>query len=385
LYICILINYFTKTTKIMATRIKQVVDAATVAHLWAHQTQDHARTSTNNFYFNGTSIYSYGRHFRIAELITIPEDIRIEVLTDYKAYKEAIYGDASTVYGNQLVLFTARSYSNTTAKHKSLVSSAVSHMPMLVVQQFVEELRPDGLGEWELKEWNRGHQANIEYYIQEAKEAKAKAEKARSEWSVRAHTATVIRAAKDAILYLQVYGLYNDPTWSPCIVETLRPLEQFEKVYVAKDPVTEEKREKARLSREKSAKKKLEAEKEAWLEGTEEWKYNWSKRQSMLEKITKHFGVLLRVEDDAVQTTKQATVPVADARKLLRTVRLAKETGTDVQPEAGAVMVGHYAVSRITAAGDLIVGCHSIHNEEIERLAKREGWAEKVTIKNLSE
>lgn len=47
-------------------RVRQVVDTDTVAHLWAHQTQDHARNKLGNFYFDGATIYSYGRHFPIA-------------------------------------------------------------------------------------------------------------------------------------------------------------------------------------------------------------------------------------------------------------------------------------------------------------------------------
>ena len=34
-----------------------------VAHLWAHQMQEYAKYSGNNFYFRGSTIYSYGSHF----------------------------------------------------------------------------------------------------------------------------------------------------------------------------------------------------------------------------------------------------------------------------------------------------------------------------------
>lgn len=36
-----------------------------VAHLWANEKQESANGS--NFYFEGESIYSYGRHFEVEE------------------------------------------------------------------------------------------------------------------------------------------------------------------------------------------------------------------------------------------------------------------------------------------------------------------------------
>lgn len=79
--------------------MKQVFNYSEVAHIWAAQSQQSARNQGNNFYFEGKTIFSYGRHFPIA---TIMED--------------------------KTVLFTLLSYSNTTAKHIRLTESAVSHL-----------------------------------------------------------------------------------------------------------------------------------------------------------------------------------------------------------------------------------------------------------------
>lgn len=78
------------------------VDTNEVAHLWAHQTQHEARNGSgarNNFYFEGDTIYSYGRHFPIARHI------------EHKGVKA--------------ILFTTRKYSNTTSGHISLVRGAI--------------------------------------------------------------------------------------------------------------------------------------------------------------------------------------------------------------------------------------------------------------------
>lgn len=77
--------------------MKQVFNSSEVAHIWANQQQDAGRNSNDNFYFRGATIYSYGPHFPIA-----------------------------TINGND-VIFTMRSYSNTTSKHIKRTRQAISH------------------------------------------------------------------------------------------------------------------------------------------------------------------------------------------------------------------------------------------------------------------
>ena len=83
---------------------KVFTDISTIAHLWANQLQDEARNS-GNFYFNGSTIYSYGGHFPIAK--HIEKD------------------------GERAVLFTTRGYSNTTARHISVTRQAASHLNVI--------------------------------------------------------------------------------------------------------------------------------------------------------------------------------------------------------------------------------------------------------------
>jgi hypothetical protein len=79
--------------------MKKVNSPQDTAHLFATQSQIEAYTPTRNLYFYDKSIYSYGSHFCIAKFI-----------------------DEKTL------LFTERTYSNTTAKHISVVSHATSHI-----------------------------------------------------------------------------------------------------------------------------------------------------------------------------------------------------------------------------------------------------------------
>jgi hypothetical protein len=80
-----------------------------VARVWLRQSQDYGQErSGGRFYFQGDTIYSYGTHFPIAKLVTFPN-------------------------GESGILFTTRTYSNTTAKHISRTWSAVRNSYRRVV------------------------------------------------------------------------------------------------------------------------------------------------------------------------------------------------------------------------------------------------------------
>ena len=107
--------------KMKSKRIKQVFSSsAQVFHLWAAQTQEHARQAgtgggfhsgrgqfTSMAFFEGKSCYSYGHHYELGRL--------------------------TTINGIEVALINDSGYSNTTAKHISKASRAVSHLPIVYV------------------------------------------------------------------------------------------------------------------------------------------------------------------------------------------------------------------------------------------------------------
>jgi hypothetical protein len=131
--------------------MKKVHTPDNVAHLWANQNQEEARTQTSNLYFYGTEIYSYGSHFCIAKHVQ-----------------------------NGVVLFTERDYSNTTSKHKSIVRYACSH------KEIVYCYNPIGSHEQNFQAWRQECEGYIEKlakarkpekYIQELEGVKYRAER----------------------------------------------------------------------------------------------------------------------------------------------------------------------------------------------------------------
>lgn len=85
----------------MTKRIKEVFSTDQVCHIWANQSQRHARTSGNNVFFNDTRIYSYGNHYLAGEIHASKNGVQYALVNNYV-------------------------YSKTTAKHLSSIRSALS-------------------------------------------------------------------------------------------------------------------------------------------------------------------------------------------------------------------------------------------------------------------
>ena len=81
--------------------MKKVFTNSELAHIYAQQSQDEGRNSNGSFYFKGKTLFSYGGHFPICKFVTNDK-------------------------GENALLFTERTYSNTTAKQISLTRNATS-------------------------------------------------------------------------------------------------------------------------------------------------------------------------------------------------------------------------------------------------------------------
>lgn len=75
-----------------------------VAHLWAHEQEESA--SGSNFFFEGTSIYSYGHHFEVGRIVKNKQ-------------------------GKKAYLINEDYYSVTTSKHQYYVRNAIPTWAMV--------------------------------------------------------------------------------------------------------------------------------------------------------------------------------------------------------------------------------------------------------------
>ena len=74
---------------------------------------------------------------------------------------------------------------------------------------------------------------------------------------------------------------------------------------------------------------------------------------------------MLRLTDDKVETTLGASVDADQARLLYGLIK----SGSEVSDR----IIGRYTVNSMSE-GKLVIGCHTIPTEEIERFAKLNNW-----------
>lgn len=75
--------------------MKKVFNNSEICHIYAQQSQNEGRTTNNNIFFYDNKIYSYGYHYKLAEIIE-----------------------------NNTILINDSGYSNSTAKHINLITNA---------------------------------------------------------------------------------------------------------------------------------------------------------------------------------------------------------------------------------------------------------------------
>lgn len=300
--------------------MKKVVSADLVAHLWANQIQNEARTPTNNFYFYGDTIYSYGSHFVIAKHVT----------------NEA---------GQNAALFSTRGYSNTTAKQQSITRYASRHLNTILV--------PDA-GE------------NREYNF--------------SRWYMdMREQADKLKTARKPEIYLnQIRYLFEQvKKYTDFFGYTISSDIQFLSELTSKDQLAElsERERIAREQREQEAERKR---KEAVKKRLADFKKALKKFRAFAPGIVRIYDnptgfdyLRFNAETNRVETSQRIEIPAEIAKRFYNQVLATIESGGCV--DCGIYLMEHYQVKEINKKY-IIVGCHKIEIKEIKALTNKLGW-----------
>jgi hypothetical protein len=273
--------------------MKKVHAPENVAHLFANQLQSEARTQTNNFYFFNDKIYSYGSHFVIAK------------------------------HYNGILLFTERSYSNTTAKHISHVRNASSHKEKIFCAY------PDG-----------SHDQNFNYWINEAEKNIDK-----------------LKRAKKVIIYLYQLDLIRQKAERYAKVFGISIPMELEKVLnvADKDQASEYESKKAEyLEAEKKRK-----EKELKKDHAKELK-KWRNFETTSLYLRNGFDYLrYNINKKRFETSQRVEIPLEIGLKLYEKIK------NNIPFEK----VLDYSVQEINKTF-IQVGCHKITLKEINTIMK---------------
>lgn len=313
--------------------MKTVFSNHELVHIWANGNQETGKG--NSMYFQGKEIFSYGSHFCMA----------VRVMSEKFNF-----------------IYTTRTYSNTTAKHLSLVRGAM-HGPILSVPF------PNG-SVFEGMRTNYSYHSNIELINNE----------------LRDHVATIENKRKKPATKETAK---NQANW---IIGNLRDLAEFHNEDLTKKQ-KDEGNEKQRLDflqyaeyfagnlsnndlirsqetwlkKETERKRKEEKRKEKeLLERIPRWLSGSSLMGDYIDKIEKTYLRVHPIDQDSVQTSKHAVVTIKAAKVLFHMI----QTGKDIK----GYTIDGYTVIGIN--GVLTIGCHKIERDEINRFAALMGWGQ---------
>ena len=134
----------------------------------------------------------------------------------------------------------------------------------------------------------------------------------------------------------------------------------------------------ARMIREKAARESWLAGRESWLAG--ETGARWRGQDADGRAYVRAVGVE-RDESGAIvrgtlETSQGAKVPLAEAVRVFRFVKLCRDRGQAWHRNGQRIPVGGFQVDEITESGDFRAGCHAFAWAEIARLADSLGLAE---------
>lgn len=351
--------------------MKTVVTNAQVCHLWAHQSQEHARSGNGNVSFSGRDLYSY--QTVIATIV-----------------------DAAD--GSKVALVSSRGFSPTTGKQKNNIYRALGYSGEVMPSFTVPELgKPGGMVYFTPMDRDPValHRFNAESFRESFLDCLARFKRARE-----VNTWILGQAREQAEQYASYVKLFAVDL--PAIdVDTLIKAAEDERIAINRARNTPEaiaKREKeatARLAREirdfRSVSGKFN------LDWTESWhgdsRFSATDREVRSEAIARlnadkiaawlsgHTNIvprhgdsaLLRIKGQAIQTSWGAEFPVDHGKRAFAVIAHCRRTGSEWHTNGKTIHLGPFAVNTISAEGDVKAGCHLVRWPAIERVAKELG------------
>lgn len=291
------------------------------AHVWAQQVQSEGRAG--NIFFRDTMIFSYGEHYLAAKI--------------------------HTVKGQRFALVRSDPYSPSTGKHLSEIRSALRGlMPYFQVEDVGEP---------------RGAVKQLDLEANDGIKHALKRLKITDEGSIRLELESI---EKDFEHASELRGLLGMPAIKPKkkdLDAVQAHLEYRLKRY--RELNTPEQAERREKERERRLDRKARAFAEKERERIEKFR-----RGEYVGHLSMPYEIL-RIVGDSVQTSRGASVPLADARRLYMAIK----NGLDVKGKT----IGHFTVisvypyrnADLTETKLVQIGCHKILLTEAENLFER--------------
>lgn len=282
-------------------------------------------------FFEGDTIYSYGKHFPMAKF----EEIEYQ-------------NDKGETVSDNVVLYTTRGYSVSTAKHLAYTRRAIPRF-----YRVVYVYSPTASVEQNL--WHE--HGLVTHYLEQygATNHHGRKQKLARELS---HVITRITDICDAY-HIPV------PEWAQLSDDLTEAARQANERKQAAEAAARAKREKE----EAAAKRKARAYLKDWIKDTTMATSGWN-----VPSLCNH-PTCLRVTGEEIETSHGARVPVEHAVKIWPLLRSMKAKRTTYKRNGHTIHLGHYAVESFDGK-ELVVGCHHIPWAELARIAEELGLEE---------
>ena len=279
-----------------------------VAHIWAHQNKEYAKGS--NFYFEGDTIYSYGRHFPIAK------------------------------HCGNYILMTTQRYSSSTSRHISYVRQAASHLPIINVEN-VDKTSSEII---------EGLKKMAQKLIEEALASKTELGKC-----LKLSAAECVEI--DLVTFCRLIGDVPYATPNGDLYE------KAESFLAAR----EEKIRAGRAARDEKKHQSINIRLEQWkVRGR-------SIDTSGFYLLPPAMRSEDRSCDKFVVTSHRAEVPYEEARQAFIQIMQYWDKGSEEVHNLAGYKIGDFTGLRI-ASDTVSIGCHTFQKSEVMRFATQEGW-----------
>lgn len=313
-----------------------------IAHIFANEPGRNCKFG--NGYVENDVIYSFGRHFPIAKR----------------------YIDTK---GKTTIFFTLNTYSKTTDKHIRDVSAATRHLDKLYM--------PKVPGYYSTPDHNTNisiWRTKIERFLEQATSAREN-----KEW----HIKDARHSVGQLETYIAFFKLKVDKFTKALIADAKsdkweNQVEEYKKKKAEReaDPFIEEKREKARLAREKAELKKNAEQIVKWRNFEVNSPYLEVSRRMRWDSRYNNRPDLLRYDPmkERIQTSQTVEIPVEVAKKFYRYIQvILAKGGCNSEECCNYKLLDRYNVTEITEER-IKVGCHTIRMDEVHNMAKQLNW-----------
>lgn len=338
--------------------MKTVFTNDMVCHVWAQQTQDNGRNSNRSIFFDGGTIYSYGKHFPMASFV---------------------FNDK----GESCILINSKSYSVTTSQHQNSVIHSIDMVaqPVFYVPGTSNTIFGDML---------KDHDCNIADFQSRITGTIKRALKARatnsqySGYNSAYHNMMVAfkdikRIIRGATEYCRFFGLEFSYDFAQHKADLCKAIKHKKKLAIKaiKDaPKKEVNRLKRIESRRRAYIKGMRDKIKEWMKAKpSEYNYNYRLMQFNGDSVYQHLPCLLRYNKNKsrIETSQGAECDIKFVKLAWKKIQECKQNKTTWETNGHSIPLGHFKLDRVNPDGSIKAGCHTIKYGPIKFIARQLG------------